>query len=99
MPLFEFHCKACASKFEALVLTRSGEAEAILCPMCGAAEIQQEISAFHVRKGAPTREKQPGAALPAPQREKAEEVKHQCGPSCAQHGRRAEKLIQKKFGK
>jgi putative FmdB family regulatory protein len=43
MPIYEYLCKDCGSKFEKLV-RRSGDA--IECPSCGKSEVSQQLSVF-----------------------------------------------------
>jgi putative FmdB family regulatory protein len=45
MPLYEYHCSACGSRFE--VLQRMGEtAEGLACPECGRPKPEREVSTF-----------------------------------------------------
>lgn len=45
MPLYEYRCVSCASRFE--VLRRVGEgSEGLACPKCGRAEVEKEFSTF-----------------------------------------------------
>jgi putative FmdB family regulatory protein len=45
MPLFEFTCRQCGRRFEALVtVTRPAE-----CPGCGSADLEKLYSAFGTR--------------------------------------------------
>lgn len=41
MPIFDFHCAACDSRFELLVRSSSVP----LCPGCGSADITRQLSA------------------------------------------------------
>ncbi len=52
MPIFEYLCEDCGSKFEKLV-RRPGSDE-ILCPSCGQSHLAQQFSAFaaHSSSGA-----------------------------------------------
>lgn len=43
MPIYEYRCEDCGSKFEKLV-RRSGEA--VECPSCGAGHLKRELSTF-----------------------------------------------------
>ena len=45
MPIFEYRCEDCGSKFEKLV-RRSDEAAELACPSCGQKHLQQELSTF-----------------------------------------------------
>ena len=45
MPLYEYNCSACGSRFE--VLQRVGQgSEGLECPTCGKAEVEKEYSTF-----------------------------------------------------
>ena len=45
MPLYEYRCCSCGSRFE--VLRRMGQgAEGLACPACGRAEVEKEHSTF-----------------------------------------------------
>jgi len=51
MPIYEFTCRDCNTRFDALV--RVG-GRAVTCPSCGAAQLEKRISASApVRKAAP----------------------------------------------
>jgi len=43
MPLFEYQCKTCGHRFEALVI---GNRQPDTCPKCGAAAIEKQFSTF-----------------------------------------------------
>jgi putative FmdB family regulatory protein len=45
MPIFEYLCQDCGTKFEKLV-RRSEDAAALLCPSCGQKHLRQELSVF-----------------------------------------------------
>jgi putative FmdB family regulatory protein len=45
MPIFEYKCQDCGSKFEKLV-RRSADADALECPSCGHQRLTQELSTF-----------------------------------------------------
>ena len=45
MPIYEYKCQDCGSKFEKLV-RRSADAEALECPSCGKKHLTQELSTF-----------------------------------------------------
>lgn len=49
MPIFDYRCSRCDTRFEELV--RSGE-DPVRCPECGAAETERLLSAFAVSSGA-----------------------------------------------
>ncbi len=48
MPIYEYSCDDCGSKFERLV-RRSVEADAVRCPSCGQDHIRTEYSTFAAR--------------------------------------------------
>jgi putative FmdB family regulatory protein len=50
MPIFEFRCPACSTRFEKIVFR--GEAE-ICCPGCGRKEVEKLLSSFAVGSGSP----------------------------------------------
>jgi putative FmdB family regulatory protein len=50
MPIFEYSCDDCGTKFEKLV-RRSAEAYAIECPSCGEKHLTTEYSTFSARAG------------------------------------------------
>ena len=53
MPIYEYLCQDCGTKFEKLV-RRSAETEEMVCPSCGEKHLQQEYSTFAPRaNGAP----------------------------------------------
>ena len=45
MPIFEYSCADCGTKFEKLV-RRSADADALQCPSCGEKHLTQELSTF-----------------------------------------------------
>ena len=47
MPLFEYACRKCSERFEALVLS----GEKARCPRCGSADLEKLLSAFAARTG------------------------------------------------
>ncbi len=47
MPIFEYMCKGCGSKFEALVRG----SEKTRCPKCHSTRLEQQLSAFAVAVG------------------------------------------------
>ncbi|TFG86752.1 MAG: zinc ribbon domain-containing protein [Gemmatimonadales bacterium] len=57
MPIYEYRCRACAHRFEAL-LKRMDET-APECPKCGALQSDKMLSAFAVTRGG--RQTPPGA--------------------------------------
>jgi putative FmdB family regulatory protein len=53
MPIYEYLCQDCGTKFEKLV-RRSAEVSELVCPSCGQTRLQQEFSTFAARtNGAP----------------------------------------------
>ena len=44
MPIFEYLCDDCGTKFEKLV--RGGPSGSVLCPSCGQDHLQQQFSTF-----------------------------------------------------
>jgi putative FmdB family regulatory protein len=44
LPIYEYHCRACAHRFEALV--RGSDAAS--CPECGSQDLERLLSAFAV---------------------------------------------------
>ena len=51
MPLYEYHCAGCDSRFE--VLQRVGEgSEGLECPSCGTTDVEKEYSTFAGSSGA-----------------------------------------------
>jgi putative FmdB family regulatory protein len=45
MPIFEYRCQDCGTKFEKLV-RRSTDAAELACPSCGKQHLNQELSTF-----------------------------------------------------
>jgi putative FmdB family regulatory protein len=45
MPIYEYHCKQCGSKFEKLVKLSTKTAE-VECPKCGAKRAEKSVSRF-----------------------------------------------------
>ena len=48
MPIYEFRCRKCDAQFEELVY---GSHEDIVCPECGAANAEREMSTFAFKSG------------------------------------------------
>jgi putative FmdB family regulatory protein len=44
MPIFEYRCQDCGTKFEKLV--RRSDTAALECPSCGKQHLEQELSTF-----------------------------------------------------
>jgi putative FmdB family regulatory protein len=51
MPIFEYSCDDCGTKFEQLV-RRTADANAVRCPSCGHEHLTTEYSTFAARSGA-----------------------------------------------
>ena len=49
MPLYEYHCRECDTRFEELVFNREA---AIVCRKCGSDKVSQLLSTFAVAGGA-----------------------------------------------
>jgi putative FmdB family regulatory protein len=45
MPIFEYKCEECGTKFEKLIYHTSDEA-ALSCPECGKQQLHRELSTF-----------------------------------------------------
>jgi putative FmdB family regulatory protein len=59
MPIFEYKCQDCGTKFEKLV---RGTTTDILCPSCGKDHLEQELSTFSAHaNGGSKSEAMPGA--------------------------------------
>lgn len=52
MPIFEYRCEDCGSKFEKLV-RRAGDE--VSCPSCGQNHLQTELSTFAAHSGSETK--------------------------------------------
>jgi putative FmdB family regulatory protein len=53
MPIFEYACQDCGTKFEKLI-RRDGEEATLVCPKCGEAHLRKELSTFSAHaNGAP----------------------------------------------
>ncbi len=57
MPLYEYECRECGSRFEQLVLTRHAE---IVCQQCGSSKVAQLLSTFAVGGGSNKSVAEPG---------------------------------------
>jgi putative FmdB family regulatory protein len=56
MPIFEYTCQDCGSKFEKLVRR---DADEISCPSCGAGRVAKELSVFSARANGRTKDSAP----------------------------------------
>jgi putative FmdB family regulatory protein len=63
MPIFEYRCDDCGSKFEKLVL-RSSDSADLMCPSCGRKHLTQELSVFAAH-GSSRAEPAPRASCPS----------------------------------
>lgn len=54
MPIYEYLCQDCGSKFEKLV-RRSADAGEQECPSCGKNHLKQELSTFAARANGPSK--------------------------------------------
>lgn len=50
MPIYEYKCQDCGTKFEKLV-RRQGETPELECPSCGQKHLKQELSTFAAHAG------------------------------------------------
>ena len=48
MPIYEYKCEACETRFEKLV-RRASEEDQLSCPSCGERHLSQEYSTFAAR--------------------------------------------------
>ena len=62
MPIFEYRCEDCGTKFEKLV--RGSDAGGPVCPTCGTEHLKQEFSTFAAHGNARTAEPM-GGGCPA----------------------------------
>lgn len=44
MPVYEFHCNKCNTRFEALC--RMGDTNGVTCPVCSATDVTKRLSTF-----------------------------------------------------
>lgn len=49
MPIFEYRCQDCATRFEKLV--RASDTSEILCPSCGKSHLDLQLSTFAAHSG------------------------------------------------
>lgn len=50
MPIYEYRCADCGTKFEKLV-RRASEVPDLVCPSCGKKRLEQELSTFAAHAG------------------------------------------------
>jgi putative FmdB family regulatory protein len=60
MPIFEYSCDDCGTKFEKLV-RGSGEADAVRCPSCGEHHLTTQYSTFAAKTNGTKNDTQPVA--------------------------------------
>jgi putative FmdB family regulatory protein len=53
MPIFEYLCDDCGTKFEKL-LRRSAESNDLLCPSCSSKHLTQQLSTFAAHAAGPS---------------------------------------------
>ncbi len=46
MPIFEFSCSDCGSRFEEIMSREQLAAGRVACPDCGSSQVQRSLSAF-----------------------------------------------------
>ena len=51
MPIYEYRCQDCQTRFEKLLL-RSADAAELACPTCGLKRLTQELSVFAAHSAA-----------------------------------------------
>jgi len=62
MPIFEYLCDECGTRFEKLV-RRSGESNGLVCPSCASDQLKQQLSTFAAHgASAPSRAELPSCA-------------------------------------
>jgi putative FmdB family regulatory protein len=54
MPIYEYRCDDCGTKFERLV-RRAEEIQAMECPSCGQRHLKQELSTFSAHMASPSK--------------------------------------------
>jgi putative FmdB family regulatory protein len=59
MPIFEYLCEDCGTKFEKLVRNAAASA-GVLCPSCGQQHVEQQLSTFAAHSNGSSKE----SALP-----------------------------------
>jgi putative FmdB family regulatory protein len=61
MPIYEYLCQNCQTRFEKLVLRAADGAE-VACPACGQQRLTRELSTFAARSGSA---REPAPACPS----------------------------------
>jgi len=64
MPIYEYKCQDCGTKFEKL-LRRSSEAAELHCPSCGKVHLTQEFSTFAAHANGSTEQAGPAPTCPS----------------------------------
>jgi len=54
MPIYEYRCQDCGTRFEKLVRGQADESE-LACPACGRKRLGLELSVFSAPRSAPSR--------------------------------------------
>ena len=62
MPIFEYRCQDCGTKFEKLV---RGTTTEILCPSCGQSHLDQELSTFSAHANGGSKSEPMGGGCPS----------------------------------
>ncbi|MGA2135774.1 MAG: zinc ribbon domain-containing protein [Bryobacteraceae bacterium] len=52
MPIYEYKCQDCGTKFEKL-MRRSSDSSSLECPSCGEKHLSQELSTFAAHAASP----------------------------------------------
>ncbi len=55
MPIYEYSCQDCGTRFEKLV-RRAAEVDELNCPSCGQKHLRQELSVFAAHAGSNARQ-------------------------------------------
>jgi putative FmdB family regulatory protein len=65
MPIFEYRCQDCGTRFEKLV--RNSDTDGPVCPSCGDSHVNKELSTFAAHSDAGARDAAPrmGGGCPA----------------------------------
>lgn len=50
MPIFEYKCEGCGSRFEKLI-RRAEDESGLCCPTCGQAQVAKQLSTFAAHAG------------------------------------------------
>jgi putative FmdB family regulatory protein len=70
MPIYEYKCESCGSRFEKLI-RRDSDRDSLVCPGCGGAALNQELSTFAAHANGRPKEAAPrmcpsGGVCPTP---------------------------------